>query len=89
MKIEDITESFNDRMTQRVDADIELLVNEIRKDIRMFGNAKIDGYQSILNISGRAVQKAFGIDLEFLSRHAAGRGWVHKNGKDSYSIGYK
>ena len=93
MKIEDITESrgHDDRIQTYTDSQIKRLVNEIRKNINGFNGAKIDGQTSVLNVSGKQVEKAFGMDLRQLSyqsdRHSK-TAWLHKNGRDNYSMGY-
>ena len=83
--------SFKTKNTQKIDATIAELVDSIRKDINSYGNARIDGQHSVLNLRGKVVARRLGIDLNFLSRQAenhAQRGWIDKYG-DIYTIGYK
>ena len=92
MKIEDITESkFTSKIQTYTDSQIKRLVNEIRKNINSFNGAKIDGQSSVLNVKGKQVARAFGMDLRQLAyqseRHSK-TAWLHKNGKDVYSMGY-
>ena len=94
MKIEDITESVkhHDRIQTYTDSQIKRLTSEIRKNINSFNGAKIDGQTSVLNVSGKQVEKAFGMDLRqlaFQSERHSKTAWLNKNGKDLYSMGYK
>ena len=92
MKIEDITnQSHNSKITNYTDSTIKRVVDDVRSNINSFGSAKIDGRAGVLNVSGRQVQKALGIDLRQLAyqseRHSK-TAFLHKNGRDNYSMGY-
>lgn len=85
MKVSEIiTES-----SLQTDSAIKQLVDKIRQDIRSFNGAVIDGRSSVLNVKGSQVIKALGVDLNDLSAYESGGAWVHKNGRDTYSLGYK
>jgi len=93
MKVSEVEDdsSFRKKVNRYVDRTIKNLVREIRKNIRNFGNAKIEGQHEVLNVRGKMVERRLGIDLNFLSRQAenhAIRGWIEKHG-DVYTIGYK
>ena len=73
----------------QADSAIKQIVDNIRRDIRSFNGAVIDGRSSVLNVRGSQVIKALGVDLNDLAAHESGNAWVHKNGRDTYSLGYK
>jgi len=83
--------AHHNRIQTYTDSTIKSLVNRIRSDINSFGSAKIDGRASVLNVSGRQVEKAYGLNLLQLSqqseRHSK-TAWLHQNARDLYSMGY-
>ncbi|GAG19315.1 unnamed protein product [marine sediment metagenome] len=82
MKIEEI-------ITETTDSVIKQTVDAIRQDIRSFNGAVIDGRASVLNVRGKQVSKTLGVNLDALAAHESESAWVHKNGRDNYSLGYK
>ena len=76
-------------ITETTDSVIKQTVDTIRQNIKSFGSAKIDGQSSVLNVSGKQVSKTLGINLDALAAHETNSAWVHKNGRDNYSMGYK
>lgn len=77
------------------DATIKSIIRVVRKNIRMFNGAKMDGVNAILNLKGRQVRGELGIDLDALWKDAlinSDVSWIEKSGRsttDLYRLGFK
>ena len=86
---------YDPEKAKKNDATIKSIIRVVRKNIRMFNGAKIDGINAVLNLKGRQVYKELGIDLDQLWKDASVNSdvaWIDKSGRsttDLYRLGYE